>query len=278
MISKRTIIAASFLFTFVSSASLVYQTDGFAMPKANTAAKQVETVTGTVLEAMNASGYTYMQVDTGKDKVWVAIPATEVKKGDTITYNQGMVMPDFHSKTLGRSFKQIIFSSGLAGQGAGNPHKSSTSPHGKKSEGDSFSDAVKAESGPAAATSKPPQVSGGSAGATAPLMESKVEKASGENGYTVEEIFTKSKELNGKKVRVKGKIVKYNPNIMGKNWIHLQDGTGDPMANTHDLVVTTEEKLSSQDIITIEGTMTANKDFGAGYKYAVIVEGAKIIK
>ena len=276
MISRRVIIAAAFLFTFVSSANLVYHTDGFAMPKDNTS-KQAETVTGTVLEAMDASGYTYMQVDTGKEKVWVAIPATQVKTGDKITYNQGMVMPDFHSKTLDRSFKQIVFSSGLAGQGAGNPHKSSSSPQ-SKSGGDSFSDAVKAESGPAATTSKPPQASGGSAGAMAPFMESKVEKASGENSYRVEEIFAKSKELNGKKVRVKGKIVKYNPNIMGKNWIHLQDGTGNPMANTHDLVVTTEEKLSSQDIITVEGTMTANKDFGAGYKYVVIIEGAKIIQ
>lgn len=279
MISKRSIIAASFLFTFVSSVVLIQQTDGFAMPKADKATKQADTVTGTVLEAMDASGYTYMHVDTGKDKAWVAIPVAQVKKGDTVTYHQGMVMPDFHSKTLNRSFKKIIFSSGLAGQGPGDPHKGvSTPPHGKKGEGDSFAEAVKAESGPAAAAKQAPQVSGGSAGASAPFMETKVEKAEGENGYTVEEIFTKSKELNGKKVRVKGKIVKYNPNIMGKNWIHLQDGTGNPMANTHDLVVTTGEKLSSQEVITIEGTVTADKDFGAGYKYVVIVEDAKIIK
>ena len=279
MISKRTIIVASVFFTFILGGGLVHLTDLRAMPKADAAAPQADTVTGTVLEAMNASGYTYMNVDTGKEKIWVAIPATEVKKGDKVTYHQGMVMPDFHSKTLDRSFKKIIFSSGLASQGGGNPHKDvSMSPHGKKGGSDSFADAVKAEAGPAAPAQPTPQISGGSAGAMAPFMETKVEKATGDNGYTVAEIFSKAKELSGKKIRVKGKIVKYNPNIMGKNWIHLQDGTGDPMSNTHDLVVTTGDKLSTEDILTIEGTLVTNKDFGAGYKYAVIIEEAKIIK
>ena len=65
---------------------------------------------------------------------------------------------------------------------------------------------------------------------------------------------------------------------MGKNWIHLQDGSGNPMHNSHDLVVTTSETVEVDNIVTIEGTLAAEKDFGAGYKYAAIIEDAAIIK
>lgn len=65
---------------------------------------------------------------------------------------------------------------------------------------------------------------------------------------------------------------------MGKNWLHLQDGSGDPMKNTHDLVVTTTEEVSGPKIVTIEGTLAAEKDFGAGYKYTIIVEDSTVLE
>ena len=65
---------------------------------------------------------------------------------------------------------------------------------------------------------------------------------------------------------------------MGRNWLHLQDGTGDPMNNTHDLVVTTATEIGSPDVVTIEGVLSANKDFGAGYTYTVIVENASVLQ
>ena len=110
----------------------------------------------------------------------------------------------------------------------------------------------------------------------APFAEVKVDKAVGDNAYTVQEIFAKSKELAGKIVRVRGKVVKYNPAIMGRNWIHIQDGSGDPLKNTHDLVATSTEKATVGDVVTVEGKLTANKDFGAGYTYDAIIEEAKI--
>jgi hypothetical protein len=140
----------------------------------------------------------------------------------------------------------------------------------------SFTDAVKAEN--KAVPIPPKQLSGGSAGARAPYAEVKVTKATGPNAYTVAEIFAKSKELNGKIVRVRGKVVRFNPAIMGKNWIHLQDGTGDPMHNTHDLVATSMAQVTVGEVITVEGKLAADKDFGAGYVYAAIIEGAKVIK
>lgn len=159
---------------------------------------------------------------------------------------------------------------------AGKQDVSENSAAGKKDP--SFRDAVKAEKSHADKSISPEQLSGGSAAARAPFTEVKVEKAKGENAYTVAEIFAKNKELNGKMVRVRGKVVRYHAAIMGRNWIHIQDGSGDPLKNTHDLVATSSETAKVGEVITVEGKLAANKDFGAGYTYSAIIEGAKLIK
>jgi len=271
-------------------------TEKAAAPEA--AAKQDNVITGKILETMDSAGYTYLLCDTGKAQQWVAIPATKVTSGDEVSYYDGMVMPNFTSKSLNRTFDSVIFSTGLVGQApppapemnVANPHgqgapmgNAMPSPHGMKPEADkaaagagSFADAVKAET-PAPMQAK--MESGGSVGAMAPFTEIKVAKAAGENGHTVAEIFADNTKLDGKTVRVQGKVVKFSAKIMGKNWIHLQDGSGDPLNNTHDLVITTSaEPPKDKDIITVEGVVRANKDFGAGYSYVVIVEEAKIVE
>ena len=121
-----------------------------------------------------------------------------------------------------------------------------------------------------------PQTRGGHA--AVPLSNLKVEKSTAQNGYTVAELFEKAASLNNQKVNVKGQVVKVNPDIMGRNWLHIQDGTGDPAKNTHDLVVTTADIAEKGDIISIEGTLAADKDFGYGYRYNVIVEDAVLMK
>ena len=119
----------------------------------------------------------------------------------------------------------------------------------------------------------------GSQKAVVPFAEIKVDKASGANSYTVGELFQKATDLNGKSIRIKGKVVKVSTKIMGLNWLHIQDGSGDPAQNTHDLVVTTAaEPAADWDIVTVEGTLTANKDFGSGYSYKVLIEGATVTK
>jgi hypothetical protein len=122
-------------------------------------------------------------------------------------------------------------------------------------------------------------MSGGSARAVVPAKdELKIEKAEGETGRTVAQCFAEREQLNGKTVRVRGTVVKFTPQIMGKNWIHLQDGSGDPMKNTHDLVVTTAEKADKDAVVVVEGVLSKDKDFGAGYRYEAIIEDAKISK
>jgi hypothetical protein len=239
-----------------------------AMPKAETAT-ETKVHTGTVVETLNAAGYTYLLVAVGSQQTWVAIPETTVKTGTEVSYYAGMTMNNFTSKTLNKTFDSIIFSAGLApGPGA------TAGPSGQD---DSFTATLTAEQKNVAADPAMTE-SGGSSVAVAPLQEISVPKATGENGYTVEEIFAKAKELNGKKIRVQGKVVKFSPNIMGKNWLHLQDGTGNPLQNSHDLVITTSETIAVDSIVTMEGVLMVDKDFGAGYKYAAIIEQASLSK
>ncbi len=245
-----------------------------AMPQAAVGADG-KIATGTVVETMNAAGYTYMLVAIGATQNWVAIPETTVKAGSQVSYYEGMEMHDFTSKTLNKTFATVIFSAGLTGTvGPATDTSAAKAP----ARDDSFSAALQAEQKSAAAEPQSAQGSGGSAGAIAPLQEIAVPKAEGENAYTVEEIFASAKALAGKKVRIRGKVVKFSPSIMGKNWVHLQDGSGNPLQNSHDLVLTTDTAPAVDAIVTMEGILAADKDFGAGYEYAAIVEQASLIK
>ena len=95
-----------------------------------------------------------------------------------------------------------------------------------------------------------------------------------ESGKTIAEIFAEKTSLENKNVKVRGKVIKFSPEIMGKNWIHIQDGTGSEGMN--DLTVTTANSVKLGDIILVEGTLVLNKDFGYGYNYDVIIEDAQI--
>jgi hypothetical protein len=120
--------------------------------------------------------------------------------------------------------------------------------------------------------------SGGSSSAIVPLAGAKVERSTAENGYTVGELFARAADLNKQKVTVQGQVVKISRNIMGRNWIHIQDGTGDPMKNTHDLVITSSALVEKGSVVSLEGVLAADKDFGAGYRYDVIIENAVVVK
>ncbi|WP_028583585.1 hypothetical protein [Desulfogranum mediterraneum] len=244
---------------------------------------------GTISETMNSGGYTYLRLDTAQGKLWVAIPETTVKKGAAVQVLPGMKMEDFSSRSLKRSFATIIFSPGLVGTA---PNRGA-SPHGTppaaaspaaaaakaSTGGDSFSAALQSErSRPAA----PPKAGAmaqslGSSGAIVPSADIQVDKAEGADSYTVGECFSQARELNNQTVTIRGKVMKVSPRIMGKNWVHLQDGSGSPMKNTHDLVITTQALPKPDTVVTFRGTLHADRDFGAGYRYAVIVEEATLL-
>jgi len=206
---------------------------------------------GKVVETMDAGGYTYVCLEKNGKKTWVAVSQMKVVVGSKMAFEPGSVMENFTSKSLGRTFDTIIFSGGPVVAGASSAGHSAVVPKG--------------------ATGSKAQV--------APKDKAvKVEKATGPNAYTVAEVYAKRSALNKKTVVVKGKVAKVSQGIMGKNWVHIQDGSGDQQKGTHNLVATTLDLAAVGDIVTVTGTFAKDRDFGAGYLYKAIVEDAKIQK
>jgi hypothetical protein len=203
--------------------------------------------TGKVTETMDAAGYTYVQVDTGAEQFWAAAPQFAVQVGDDVVVPEGMPMPDYHSKTLDRTFDMVYFVPSVLVGGAQNLSGDVPADH--------------------------PSMDGGKT-----VVEETTVDLSGitaaEGGVTVEDMFTKKAELAGKSVAIRGKVVKFTPEIMGKNWIHLQDGTG--TEGTSDLTVTTSASAKMGDTVTVSGVVVIDKDFGYGYAYDVIIEDAEV--
>ncbi|MGI6656463.1 MAG: OB-fold nucleic acid binding domain-containing protein [Desulfobulbus sp.] len=239
---------------------------------------QVPILQGKIAETMNSAGYTYLLLDTAQGQTWAAIPETRVELGQTVALQPGITMTDFSSKTLERTFPSIIFSPGLEGTKPGDGDTTAVPPTAEPATPTSFDAALSAERhGHGIADILPGDGrSPGSSGAVVPAAAISIDKAEGPNGYAVEECFAKAKELNGKTVLVRGKVMKISRMIMGKNWVHIQDGTGDAKANQHDLVVTTLAEPKEGSVVTVEGVLAADRDFGAGYTYAVLIEDATI--
>ena len=247
------LLAAGFLSLTVSSAYAASDKEKPAPePQAPSIERMAETVgpslSGKVVETMNAGGYTYVRLEKNGKKTWVAVPEMKVSVGQQMAFQPGQEMKNFTSKTLNRTFDSIIFSGGPAvpQQGTGDRTASAKAP-------------------------------GSKAAVVASNEKFTVEKAGGPDAYTVGEIYAKRASLDKKTAVVRGKVVKVSKAIMGKNWIHIQDGTGNSGKGTHDLVVTTTSDTAAVgDAVTVKGTIYKDKDFGAGYKYDVIMEEATI--
>ena len=104
----------------------------------------------------------------------------------------------------------------------------------------------------------------------------KVAKATGADAKTVAEIVGGRAGLKDKSVTVRGKVVKFTPGVMGKNWVHLQDGSGNAKDGSNDVVVTTQGETKVGDVVLVKGTVKTDVDLGSGYKYAVLVENATL--
>ena len=112
----------------------------------------------------------------------------------------------------------------------------------------------------------------GGAAAKPAIDFSGIQKPDG--GTTVAEIVTGRAGLSGKEVAVSGKVVKYNSGVMNKNWLHIRDGSGS--AGSNDLTITTDATAKVGDTVLVKGKVATDRDFGAGYKYGVIIEDAQV--
>lgn len=191
---------------------------------------------GPVLETMDAGGYTYVRIKTASGEIWAAGPGTMVEVGQVVEVKDPQPMPGFKSGSMNRTFDMIYFASALTAPGA--------------------------EMIPTGTTAAPETVD------ATPVV------AKAEGGQSVEEVIVGKSDWVGKEILLRAKVVKFTPDVMGKNWLHVQDGTG--AEGTNDLTITCSATAAIGDIVVVKGVLVADKDFGFGYEYALIVEDADV--
>jgi hypothetical protein len=215
---------------------------------------QGASIKGTIVERLDAEPYSYLKLKTAQGETWTAVPKTDKATGAEVTVTGAMPMNDFESKTLKRKFELVYF--GTLGDAAGQPPAMAGADQGGPPANMAAQHAA-AAAGP------------GDVGSV------KVPKASGADARTVSEVYSQRTALKEKPVTIRGKVVKYNEGIMGRNWLHIRDGSG-TAGKDNDLTITTAEKAAVGDVVVVKGTLRVDKDFGAGYSYPVIVEDAKV--
>jgi hypothetical protein len=216
---------------------------------------------GKVIDATNSAGYTYVQVDTGNKKLWAVTTQFPVKIGDHVTVGRNTPMGSYHSKTLNRDFDDTCFAEGITVNGAQGPMTPALPPGHPAIPG-------------AGNQGLPPGHPSLTAPAAPNLDLTGIKKAEG--GKTIKEIYAAKTKLAGKTVSVRGKVVKYNAMILGKNWLHIRDGSGSADKADNDLTVTTTTPAALGNTVLVSGIVSTNRDFGAGYKYNVIIEDAHV--
>jgi hypothetical protein len=239
-------------------------------PVAEAAAASPAKLAGTIVETMDSGGYTYMKLKTAQGEQWVATPQAQVKKGQLVTVSPQMTAEKFESSTLKRTFDRIVFGTLEAPGAPGAPAAAQT-----------------AQAAPATLprTMPPnmPPAMASAMGSPADHMKARgdvgdVKVSKAEGGKSVAEVWAARASLADKEVVVRGKVVKFLGGIMGTNFMHIRDGSGAEANGDHDLTITTTEVASVGDVVTVRGVVHVDKDFGAGYRYPVIVEKASIQK
>ena len=196
-----------------------------------------------VEDFLHASRYTYLSVSENDEPFWIAVPYTEVEVGETYYYQGGVRMHNFHSEEHDRVFETLYLVGGVSktpSPGSFSGAQQQIDMHGGK-------DAI-----------IPGQID--------PV----------EGGVPLSNLFADKEAYRNKTILVKGQCVKMNRNIMGKNWIHLQDGTKNDQDKNFDLTITTQEEVQIGSIVIMEGIISLDKDFGSGYRYDIIMEEASL--
>lgn len=195
----------------------------------------------TVKEVIQATSYTYLNVEENNEIYWIAVNKGDYEEGNVLYYDNGMIMNNFESKDLQRTFESIFFVQDISDQ----PRLPGEETQPSMSQGQ---------------PQKP----------TLEKLDIKVEPAA--DGISIATLYANKDSYKDQVIKIKGQVTKFNPNIMGKNWIHIQDGSENE--GSFDLTITTTQTVNVGDVVTFEGKIFLDKDFGAGYAYDVIMEEA----
>ena len=206
--------------------------------------KQVSNHKIVVEEVIQTTSYTYLHAKENDTLKWLAVPSMHANKGETYYYSEGLPMKEFESKELHKTFDEVLFLGGVSPEPFGSkpkPASENAQPYSRKA---------------------------------TPEVKKNITIDVPKDCITIAELFSKKEAYAGKTIKVKGQVTKYSPEIMNKNWIHLQDGTENN--GKFDLTITSTKAVKVGDIVTLEGKISLNKDFGYGYLFEVMMEDAVI--
>jgi len=205
-----------------------------------------QVINGEVLETLDVPGYTYVRIKAGAGEVWAAVETAKLTPGQSVTIENAALFDNFKSNALKRTFNEIYF---------GNlPVVKLTQEQAQERIAQAHAAAAKAR-----------------VDADKPIV-----KASGPQGRTVAEVVNSAPDFKDVLVTVRARVIKANSGIMGKTWLHLQDGSGDAANASNDLIITTREPADVGEVLLVTGTVRKDKDFGAGYAYKVMLEDATL--
>jgi hypothetical protein len=194
-----------------------------------------------VKEVEQVAGYTYLLVKAKGPEYWIAVSTMEAKPGETYHYKDGLLMEDFYSEELERTFEEVMFLNKLL------------------SEKNAFDQKLKATT----------------PGSTVTIEKSNVKIETVEGTITIGDLFSDPDAYEGKKIRIRGEVTKFNAAIIERNWVHIQDGT--EYEGKFDLTATSSESFVVGSTVTVEGKVTLNLDFGYGYSYDILLEEAAVV-
>lgn len=217
---------------------------GFLIQAPAVTAQDNTSGTGTVAETIDVDNYIYLRLE--ESEVWVASGPVQVVVGDRISYKNALEMKEFHSSTLDRTFESIMFVASVSVEGNDVEPKIQGMP---------------ATAGHAPMPMSPPEAISAPAAGEIPAFE---------GGETVKSLFAGSAALEGKPIQLRARVTKVNEQIMGKNWVTLQDGTGTEADNK--ILATSMELPKPGDTVVASGVVRNNVDLGYGYKYKVLLE------
>ncbi|RLB59617.1 MAG: nucleotide-binding protein [Deltaproteobacteria bacterium] len=206
-------------------------------------------IAGAVLETIQVSSYTYLRLKSRSGELWAAVPRTDIAVGTHAELRDAALMRSFRSDSLDRTFDEIYF--GVLAQPKATPTAASAAASALPAAPHQHGSAAKADVG-------------------------KVPPAQGDNARTVAQIFAQRTELAGKRVRLRAQVVKVVGGVLGRNWLHLQDGSGTAEQRDHDLVATTQAEVTVGQTVLVEALVVIDKDLGSGYRYSVLLEDATV--
>lgn len=217
----------------------VFSDDGTGQSGADMAPSQ-EFHHVTVKEVLPTTKYVYLLVEEDGNEFWISTSKFEVKPGEVYFYRDGLLKNNFHSTEHNRTFEKLYLVSQLVKADHGNASGGGMEQGGTTVQSDT------------------------------PVQPKNVVVP---GSIRISDLVANAKKYEGKEIQVSGVITKVNAKIMSRNWLHIKDGSKDD----YDLVVTTSQGIPEGHTVTLKGKVSLNKDFGAGYKYELIVEDAQLV-